>query len=59
LIFSPIINEIRERGEVDPENIVEVLAKTFVREYGSNPTCFPMQAILFEVEKSEENKPQL
>lgn len=59
LIFSPIINEIRERGEVDPEDIVEVLAKTFAKEYGSNPTRFPMQAILFEAEKSEESKPQL
>ncbi len=54
LIFSPIINEIRERGEIDPELIVEALAEAFVSEYGSNPTRFPMQAILFEAEKPEK-----
>lgn len=57
LIFSPIINEIRERGEIDPDIIVEALAETFAREYGSNPTRFPMQAILFEAEKPEEYTP--
>lgn len=52
LIFSPIIKEIRERGEVDPDDIVEALVKEFIRGYGSNPTRFPMQAILFETEKN-------
>jgi len=51
LIFSPVISEIRERGEVDPDVIANELANRFVREYGSNPTRFPMQAILFETEK--------
>ncbi len=57
LIFSPIINEIRERGEVDPDDIVEALTNAFIEEYGSNPTRFPMQAILFETEKPGEYKP--
>jgi len=51
LVFSPVIEEIRERGGVEPEEIVEVLAEALTREYGSNPTRYPMQAILFEAEK--------
>jgi SAM-dependent methyltransferase len=51
LVFSPVIEEIRERGKVDPDRIVEALADALTREYGSNPTRYPMQAILFEAEK--------
>ncbi|HKX52955.1 MAG TPA: methyltransferase domain-containing protein, partial [Nitrosospira sp.] len=51
LVFSPVIEEIRERGGVEPEEIVEALAEALTREYGSNPTRYPMQAILFEAEK--------
>lgn len=51
LIFSPVINEIRERSKVDPDVIADELANQFSRKYGLNPTRFPMQAILFEVEK--------
>src|SRR5690348_12222465 len=52
LVFSPVIEEIRERGEVGPEKIVEALAEALTREYGSNPTRYSMQAILFEAEKA-------
>lgn len=51
LVFSPLIEEIRERGEVEPEKIVGALTEALTREYGSNPTRYPMQAILFETEK--------
>jgi ubiquinone/menaquinone biosynthesis C-methylase UbiE len=51
LVFCPVIEEIRERGGVEPEEIVEALAEALTREYGSNPTRYPMQAILFEAEK--------
>jgi SAM-dependent methyltransferase len=51
LVFSPLIEEIRERGEVEPEKIVEALAEALTRKYGSNPMRYPMQAILFEAEK--------
>jgi SAM-dependent methyltransferase len=51
LVFSPLIEEIRERGGVEAEKIVEALAEALAREYGSNPTRYPMQAILFEAEK--------
>lgn len=52
LVFSPVIEEIRERGEVEPEQIVEALAEALARGYGSNPTRYPMQTILFETEKA-------
>ena len=51
LVFSPLIEEIRERGGVEPETIVEALADALTKEYGSNPMRYPMQAILFEAEK--------
>lgn len=51
LVFSPLIEEIRERGGVEPEKVIEALAEALKREYGSNPTRYPMQAILFEAEK--------
>ena len=51
LVFSPVIFEIRDRGGVDPEDIVKVLAEAFKKEYGSNPMRYPMQAILFETER--------
>ncbi|MEO6825420.1 MAG: hypothetical protein ABI167_11985 [Nitrosospira sp.] len=51
LVFSPLIEEIREHGGVEPEMIVEALAEALAREYGSNPIRYPMQAILFEAEK--------
>jgi SAM-dependent methyltransferase len=51
LVFSPVIEEIRECGGVEPERIVEALAGALAREYGSNPMRYPMQAILFEAEK--------
>lgn len=51
LVFSPVITEIRDRGGADPEEIAVALTEALIKEYGSNPTRFPMQAILFEAEK--------
>ncbi len=51
LVYSPVIFEIRDRGDVDPEEIVNQLAHAFKKEFGSGPTRYPMQAILFETEK--------
>jgi SAM-dependent methyltransferase len=51
LVFSPVIFEIRDRGGVDPEDMIKVLAEAFKKEYGSNPMHYPMQAILFEMER--------
>lgn len=51
LVYSPVLFEIRDRGGVDPEEIITALAEAFKKEYGSNPMRYPMQAILFETEK--------
>jgi ubiquinone/menaquinone biosynthesis C-methylase UbiE len=53
LVFgSPFIDEINARGGVDPEEVVAFLAEALKREYGSSPTRYPMQAILFEARKA-------
>ncbi|SFW25607.1 hypothetical protein [Nitrosovibrio sp. Nv17] len=51
LVFSPLVEKIRERGTVDAEEIVEALAAIPARDQGSNPARLPMQAIVFEAEK--------
>ena len=51
LVYSPVLFEIRDRGGVDPEEIVTALTDALKKEYGSNPMRYPMQAILFETEK--------
>jgi SAM-dependent methyltransferase len=51
LVYTPVIFEIRDKGGVDPEEIVKELANAFKKEFGSNPMRYPMQAILFETEK--------
>jgi hypothetical protein len=50
-VYTPVIFEIRDKGGVDPEEIVKELANAFKKEFGSNPMRYPMQAILFETEK--------
>ncbi len=52
LVYSPVLFEIRDRGGVDPEEIVAGLTAAFKKEYGTNPMRYPMQAILFETEKT-------
>jgi len=51
LVYTPLIFEIRDRGGIDPEEIVKELAEAFKKEIGSSPMLYPMQAILYETEK--------
>src|SRR5574343_648913 len=51
LVYTPVIFEIRDRGGVDPEDIVRELAEAFTKVLGACPMRYPMQAILFETEK--------
>lgn len=51
LVYTPLIFEIRDRGGVDPEEIIKKLANAFEKKFGSSPMRYPMQAILFETEK--------
>jgi SAM-dependent methyltransferase len=47
---NPLIDQIRERGGVDPERIVEALAQEFRREFG-DPGRMSIQAIVFSATK--------
>lgn len=49
LVFgSPLFEQLRERGGVRADTIVEALAERFTQELGENPMRLPMQAILYE-----------
>ncbi|MGE0233976.1 MAG: class I SAM-dependent methyltransferase [Methylocystis sp.] len=45
---SPLVEQLRERGGVDAESIVEELAERLAQELGHNPMRLPMQAIFYE-----------
>jgi len=45
---NPLIDQIRARGGVDPERVVDALTETLPRESGSDPLHIPLQAIVFE-----------
>jgi hypothetical protein len=44
---SPIIDQVRKRGGVEPEQVVDTLAREFRREFGGDPGRMPLQAMLF------------
>ncbi len=48
---SPLIDQIRARGGVDPERVVDALTEALPRESGANPTRIPLQAIVFETRR--------
>jgi ubiquinone/menaquinone biosynthesis C-methylase UbiE len=48
---NPVIDQIRTRGGVEPDRIVEALADALRREFGADPARMPMQAITFETRK--------
>ena len=48
---NPLIQEIRDRGGVDPDRVVETLAQALCREFGADPGRMPLQAIVFEARK--------
>lgn len=45
---NPMIEQIRTRGGVDPEAVVAAMEAAYRREWGSNPSRVPLQAIVFE-----------
>jgi SAM-dependent methyltransferase len=46
---NPLIDQVRARGGVDPEQIVDTLAQEFRREFGDGR--MPLQAIVFSATK--------
>jgi hypothetical protein len=48
VLGNPLVDQIRTRGGVDPERVIEALAEALPREFGTDPTRIPLQAIVFE-----------
>jgi ubiquinone/menaquinone biosynthesis C-methylase UbiE len=44
---NPLIDQIRARGGVDPDRVVDALAQALRVEFGSDPSRMPLQAIIF------------
>ena len=49
VLGNPLIDQIKARGGVDPDKVVEAAAKALEAEYGKKPV--PLQAIVFEARK--------
>jgi len=48
---NPLIDQIQARGGVDPDRIVDALAREFRRAFGDDPGRMPLQAIVFSAVK--------
>jgi ubiquinone/menaquinone biosynthesis C-methylase UbiE len=48
---SPIIDQVRQRGGVEPEEIVDAIVQEYRREFGSDPGRMPLQALVFSAKK--------
>jgi SAM-dependent methyltransferase len=48
---SPIIDQVRARGGVEPEHIVEALVQDFRSEFGTDPGRMPLQAMVISASK--------
>jgi SAM-dependent methyltransferase len=48
---NPLIDQIRARGGVDPELIVDAILQRLRREFGVDPSRVPLQAIVFSAAK--------
>jgi len=48
---NPVIDEIRARGGVDPDRIVNAVARALRQEFGPDPSRMPLQAIVFSASK--------
>jgi len=51
VLGNPLIDQIRARGGVDAERVIGELAKALPREFGTDPTRIPLQAIVFEARR--------
>ena len=48
VLGNPLVDQIRARGSIDPERVIEELAEVLPREFGTDPMRVPLQAIVFE-----------
>jgi SAM-dependent methyltransferase len=49
---NPVIDQIRARGGVNPDRIVEAVAQGLRRQFGAAPAVMPLQAIVFTATRS-------
>jgi hypothetical protein len=49
---NPLIDQIKQRGGVDPDRVVDTLAQALRREFGADPARMPLQAIVFSATRS-------
>ena len=42
---NPLVDEIRRRGDVDPEIVKTTMAENFLKEFGDVPSTMPLQAM--------------
>src|SRR5215469_13408041 len=48
---NPLIDQIKVRGGVDPDRIVDAIAEALNQEFGSNQGRMPLQAVVFSATK--------
>ena len=48
---NPLIEQIRARGGIEPERILDALVQALHREFGADPGRMPLQAIVFSAKK--------
>ena len=54
LVFgNPLIEQIRARGGVDPEEVVATVLRELQREFGSGPMRMPLQTIVFSAARRQ------
>jgi hypothetical protein len=51
VLGNPLVDQIRARGGVDPERVIEALTAALPREFGTDPTRIPLQAMVFEASR--------
>ena len=51
VLGNPLIEQIRARGCVDPQRVIEALAEAIPREFGTDPVRLPLRAIVFEARR--------
>jgi SAM-dependent methyltransferase len=51
VLGNPLVDQIRSRGGVDPEQVIESLAEAIPHEFGTDPVRLPLQAIVFEARR--------
>jgi hypothetical protein len=48
---NPLIDQIKARGGVDPDRIVDALMRALRQEFGADPGRMPLQAIVFSASR--------